>query len=69
MFNLEWQIGGIYPENCRVLKTDASTDYALSPAILDEAISNDVAIGLIPFMLCGTVRHQNFYCFALFTNL
>lgn len=57
---IEWQIGGIHPENCRLLKTDASTNYALSPAVLDEAISKDVANGLIPFMLCGTVRNENF---------
>ncbi|XP_015901180.3 phenylacetaldehyde synthase isoform X2 [Ziziphus jujuba] len=49
------QIGGIHPENCRLLSTDASADYALSPAVLGEAISNDVANDLIPFMLCATV--------------
>ncbi|KAF5726985.1 tyrosine decarboxylase 1-like [Tripterygium wilfordii] len=49
------QIGGIHPENCRVLKTDASTDYALSPELLSETISHDIAVGLIPFFLCATV--------------
>ncbi|PSR94897.1 Tyrosine decarboxylase, partial [Actinidia chinensis var. chinensis] len=49
------QIGGIHPENCRLLKTDSSTDYALSPESLNEAISHDVAVGLIPFFLCATV--------------
>ncbi|XP_044492294.1 tyrosine decarboxylase 2 [Mangifera indica] len=49
------QIGGIYPENCRVLKTDSSTNYSLSPDVLAEAISHDLAIGLIPFFLCATV--------------
>ncbi|KAF7152767.1 hypothetical protein RHSIM_Rhsim01G0259700 [Rhododendron simsii] len=49
------QIGGIHPENCRLLKTDKSTEYALSPESLSAAISHDIAVGLIPFFLCGTV--------------
>ncbi|KAL3715455.1 hypothetical protein ACJRO7_007226 [Eucalyptus globulus] len=49
------QIGGIYPENCRVLKTDASTNYALSPDLLNEVISQDISTGLVPFLLCATV--------------
>ncbi|XP_030934742.1 tyrosine decarboxylase 1 [Quercus lobata] len=49
------QIAGIHPENCRVIKTESSTNYALSPDILCEAIAHDVAIGLIPFFLCATV--------------
>ncbi|ONH93123.1 hypothetical protein PRUPE_8G214500 [Prunus persica] len=49
------QIGGIHPENCRLLRTDSSTNYALSPNVLNEAISNDVTSGLIPFFLCATV--------------
>ncbi|KAK6164405.1 hypothetical protein DH2020_001269 [Rehmannia glutinosa] len=49
------KIGGIHPENCRVLKTDSSTEYALSPESLSEAISRDIASGLIPFFLCATV--------------
>ncbi|KAF5937548.1 hypothetical protein HYC85_025054 [Camellia sinensis] len=48
------QIGGIHPENCRFLKTDASSEYALSPESLNEAISHDIAIGLIPFFLSAT---------------
>ncbi|KAM3683403.1 hypothetical protein ACJW31_12G144700 [Castanea mollissima] len=49
------QIAGIHPENCRLLKTESSTNYALSPDILCEAIAHDVAIGLVPFFLCATV--------------
>ncbi|KAL3645050.1 Tyrosine decarboxylase 2 [Castilleja foliolosa] len=49
------KIGGIHTENCRVLKTDPSTEYALSPESLGEAISQDLASGLIPFFLCATV--------------
>ncbi|KAL2456186.1 Tyrosine decarboxylase 1 [Forsythia ovata] len=49
------QIGGIHPENHRVLKTDPSTEYALSPESFCEAISHDIASGLIPFFLCATV--------------
>ncbi|KAL5792663.1 hypothetical protein ACOSP7_001257 [Xanthoceras sorbifolium] len=49
------QIGGIHPENCRVLKTDSSTNYSISPDLVTEAISHDVGIGLIPFFLCASV--------------
>ncbi|GMP99272.1 hypothetical protein CsSME_00046805 [Camellia sinensis var. sinensis] len=56
------QIGGIHPENCRFLKTDASSEYALSPESLNEAISHDIAIGLIPFFLSAT----DFIYFAWF---
>ncbi|XP_010262477.1 PREDICTED: tyrosine decarboxylase 1 isoform X1 [Nelumbo nucifera] len=49
------QIGGIHAENCRLLKTDSSTNYALSPEVLTEAISQDTASGLVPFFLCATV--------------
>ncbi|KAK4272994.1 hypothetical protein QN277_021471 [Acacia crassicarpa] len=49
------QIGGLNPELCRSLRTDPSTNYALSPDALCEAISNDIASGLIPFFLCATV--------------
>ncbi|XP_062019397.1 phenylacetaldehyde synthase isoform X1 [Rosa rugosa] len=49
------QIAGIHPENCRTLSTDSTTNYALSPSVLNEAISNDITSGLIPFFLCGTV--------------
>ncbi|KAL5796438.1 hypothetical protein ACOSQ2_001258 [Xanthoceras sorbifolium] len=49
------QIGGIHPENCRVLKTDSSTNYSISPDLVTEAISRDLGIGLIPFFLCASV--------------
>ncbi|KAL0435537.1 UNVERIFIED_CONTAM: Tyrosine decarboxylase 1 [Sesamum radiatum] len=49
------KIAGIHPENCRVLKTDAFSEYALSPESLSGAISQDIASGLIPFFLCATV--------------
>ncbi|GAB4830111.1 Tyrosine decarboxylase 2 [Ancistrocladus abbreviatus] len=49
------QIAGIYPQNCRMLKTDSSTHYALCPDSLDEIISQDCAAGLIPTLLCATV--------------
>ncbi|XVE78007.1 hypothetical protein DITRI_Ditri13aG0109600 [Diplodiscus trichospermus] len=50
------QIGGIHRENCRLLKANSSTKYALSPEFLGETISQDLAIGLIPFFLCATAR-------------
>ncbi|XP_028794640.1 tyrosine decarboxylase 1-like [Neltuma alba] len=49
------KIGGLNPELCRLLRTDPSTNYALSPDVLREAISDDIASGLIPFFLCATV--------------
>lgn len=49
------QIGGIHPENCRLLKADSSTGYALSPDLLSEAVSHDITNGLIPFFLCANV--------------
>lgn len=49
------QIAGIHQENCRFLNTDAANDYALSPESLTEAISCDIASGLIPTFLCATV--------------
>ncbi|QHO42829.1 Tyrosine decarboxylase [Arachis hypogaea] len=48
-------IGGLNPERYRSLKTDASTNYALSPEVFSEAVSIDIATGLIPFFLCATV--------------
>ncbi|XP_006299006.2 tyrosine decarboxylase 1 [Capsella rubella] len=49
------QIAGIYPANCRVLETDASTNYALRPDLFEEAVSKDLEAGLIPFFLCANV--------------
>ncbi|KAL9251339.1 hypothetical protein AKJ16_DCAP02391 [Drosera capensis] len=49
------QIAGIHHENCRILKTDPSTDYALSPDVLTDAITRDLSTGLIPAILCATV--------------
>lgn len=49
------QIAGIYPENCKMLKTDASTNYAISPDLLSEVISVDIAAGFIPTLLSATV--------------
>ncbi|KAL0702968.1 hypothetical protein Bca4012_059090 [Brassica carinata] len=49
------QIAGIHPENCRVLMVDSSTNYALRPESLQEAVSHDLEAGLIPFFLCGNV--------------
>ncbi|XP_026421051.1 tyrosine decarboxylase 1-like isoform X2 [Papaver somniferum] len=49
------QIAGVHPENCRLVKTDSSTNHALSPDVLREEISKDIAAGLIPFFLSSTV--------------
>ncbi|KAK6164344.1 hypothetical protein DH2020_001208 [Rehmannia glutinosa] len=62
------KIGGIHPENCRVLKTDSSTEYALSPESLSEAISRDIASGLIPFFLCATSNGLWFHIDAAYAG-
>ncbi|KAI3813661.1 hypothetical protein L1987_18390 [Smallanthus sonchifolius] len=49
------QIAGIHPENLRLLRTETCNEYALSPESLTNAISHDVASGLIPLLLCATV--------------
>ncbi|XP_058101404.1 tyrosine decarboxylase 2 isoform X2 [Magnolia sinica] len=49
------QIAGIHPGNFRLLKTDSSTNYALDPDLVCQAVSDDLAAGLIPFFLCATV--------------
>ncbi|URD79382.1 Pyridoxal-dependent decarboxylase conserved domain [Musa troglodytarum] len=49
------QIAGIFPENLRVLKTDLTSNYALSLEVVSEAISSDLSAGLIPFFICATV--------------
>ncbi|KAL8252742.1 hypothetical protein R6Q59_036435 [Mikania micrantha] len=54
-FEKACQLAGIHPENLRLLKTENYNEYALSPDSLDDAISQDIAAGLIPFFLCATV--------------
>ncbi|MFS7987218.1 putative tyrosine decarboxylase [Helianthus anomalus] len=49
------QIAGVHPENLRLLRTERCNEYALSPESLTDAISHDVASGLIPLFLCATV--------------
>lgn len=39
-----------------MLKADSSTNYALRPEVLQEAVSRDLEAGLIPFFLCANVR-------------
>lgn len=52
---LSCQIVGMRPENLRLVKVDSTTNYMLTPALLAKAVAADVAAGLIPFFLCGTV--------------
>ncbi|KAL8252744.1 hypothetical protein R6Q59_036437 [Mikania micrantha] len=54
-FQKACQIVGIHPQNLRLLRTENYNEYALSPESLDDAISHDIASGLIPFFLCATV--------------
>ncbi|CAO2839809.1 unnamed protein product [Amaranthus hypochondriacus] len=49
------QIAGVHPENFRILKTNPLSSYALSPEVVSEAVSQDVASGLIPLLLCATI--------------
>uniref|UniRef100_M4F6H3 Tyrosine decarboxylase n=1 Tax=Brassica campestris TaxID=3711 RepID=M4F6H3_BRACM len=39
----------------KVLKADTSTNFALRPELLQEAVSLDLEAGLFPFFLCGNV--------------
>ncbi|KMZ65142.1 putative Tyrosine decarboxylase (or alternatively Aromatic aldehyde synthase) [Zostera marina] len=54
-FKKACQIAGIHSENFRVLQTNASSGHGIDPRILDQAIHDDMDIGLIPFFLCATV--------------
>jgi glutamate/tyrosine decarboxylase-like PLP-dependent enzyme len=49
------QIAGIRLENLRLIPTDASTNYSMSPQVLAKTVAADVAAGLVPFFLCGVV--------------
>ncbi|KAG0553831.1 hypothetical protein M758_12G044200 [Ceratodon purpureus] len=49
------QIAGISLENLRLIPTDASTNYSISPEILAKTVAADVRGGLVPFFLCGVV--------------
>ncbi|RDX98841.1 Tyrosine decarboxylase 1 [Mucuna pruriens] len=49
------KIAGLNPELCRLLKTESSTNYALSPDVLSESISNDIAGGLVGTTSSGAV--------------
>nr|AUI41112.1 aromatic acetaldehyde synthase [Rhodiola rosea] len=49
------QIAGIHTENVKVLKTDSSTNYGLSPGLLSAEIGHDIANGLVPFFACASV--------------
>lgn len=48
-------IAGIQKTNFRALPTNSSTNYALSPDVLEKAISDDLSAGFCPFFLCATV--------------
>lgn len=56
LFILSPQIADIHPENYRLLKTDLSTYYAVSPTVISEAIVQDKSSGLIPLFPFATVR-------------
>ncbi|XP_024514926.1 tyrosine decarboxylase 1 isoform X2 [Selaginella moellendorffii] len=48
-------IAGIPLENLVTVPTDISTNYAVSPAAMRQALEDGVKQGLLPFFLCGTV--------------
>ncbi|KAH9311120.1 hypothetical protein KI387_026155, partial [Taxus chinensis] len=48
-------IAGICKSNFRVLPTNASTNYALSPDVVQKAILDDIYAGFHPLFLCATV--------------
>ncbi|KAL5196921.1 hypothetical protein ABZP36_000433 [Zizania latifolia] len=49
------QIAGIFPENIRVIIADCNRNYAVAPEAVSEDLSRDLASGLIPIFICGTV--------------
>lgn len=49
------KIAGIFPCNIRLIPTTSDTNFSLSPAVLRGILEADVASGLIPLFLCGTV--------------
>ncbi|XP_050221103.2 phenylacetaldehyde synthase-like [Mercurialis annua] len=46
---------GIPPSNIRSLPTSVSSEFSLSPEILQDAIDADMKLGFIPLYLCATV--------------
>ncbi|KAL9683486.1 hypothetical protein QQ045_015308 [Rhodiola kirilowii] len=46
---------GIRPKNIKAIKTTKSNQYGLSPDDLRNVIENDIASGLIPLYLCGSI--------------
>jgi hypothetical protein len=54
-WGLHIQIANIATANFRPVRTDASSHFSLSPTVLTKAAANDVAAGLVPFFLCGTI--------------
>ncbi|KAK8448215.1 hypothetical protein SEVIR_8G246839v4 [Setaria viridis] len=48
-------IVGIPPANFRILRTSANSGYGLTATIVQRAIEEDVARGLVPLYLCATV--------------
>ncbi|KAD1872331.1 hypothetical protein E3N88_42177 [Mikania micrantha] len=65
-FEKACQLAGIHPENLRLLKTENYNEYALSPDSLDDAISQDIAAGLIPFFLCANSKENKTSKFSFF---
>ncbi|PKI52939.1 hypothetical protein CRG98_026645 [Punica granatum] len=49
------KIVGIHPGNIRSIPTSMETGFALSPALLREAVAADVAAGLVPLYVCATM--------------
>lgn len=50
------QVAGIEKQNWRFLKTSFDTNFAIDPAVFEEAVKKDLAAGLVPSFLCATVR-------------
>ncbi|KAJ0797319.1 putative carboxy-lyase [Helianthus annuus] len=54
-FQKSAKIVGINPKNIRQVSTSRSSNFQLSPRLLDEMIKKDIESGLVPMYLCVTV--------------
>ncbi|GAQ86385.1 aromatic aldehyde synthase [Klebsormidium nitens] len=48
-------VAGIEKKNWRFLKTSFDTNFAIDPAVFEEAVKKDLEAGLVPAFLCATV--------------
>lgn len=55
------QVAGIEKKNWRFLKTSFDTNFAIDPAVFEEAVKKDLEAGLVPAFLCATVSLRLYF--------